>query len=49
VASVVVSGLGAWWLATQRQPRGSNRTGAPGHGEVIFRNTPIASDTEALI
>jgi len=47
---VVVSGLGAWWLANYRRSRvSSNPTPAQERGEVIFRNTPVAADSEALI
>jgi hypothetical protein len=47
---VVVSGLGAWWLANYRRSRlSSNPTAAQDRGEVIFRNTPAATDPEALI
>jgi len=50
LTSVVVSGLGAWWLANYRRSRvSSNPTPAQERGEVIFRNTPVAADSEALI
>jgi hypothetical protein len=49
LTSVVVSGLGAWWLANYRRSRVSSNTTPADRGEVIFRNTPVAPDTEALI
>jgi hypothetical protein len=48
--SVVASGFGAWWMATQRRTRvSSNQTAGRDRGDVIFSNTPVAPDAEALI
>jgi hypothetical protein len=50
LASVVASGFGAWWLVTQRRSRvSSSTTAAEDRGDIIFRNTPVPSESEALI
>lgn len=50
LATVVGSAVGAWWYTTQRRPRAaSTLVPAREHGTVIFDNTPVASDTDAII
>ena len=44
------SAVGAWWYTTQRRPRVTGTlVPARQHGTVIFDNTPVASDTDAII
>jgi hypothetical protein len=49
--AVVGSALGAWWWTTQRRARAIHpaATEARDHGTVIFHNTPVASDVDAII
>jgi hypothetical protein len=50
LAGVVGSALGAWWWTTQRGSRTSTRVPVSrDHGTVIFDNTPMAEDSEAII
>ena len=50
LAGVVGSALGAWLWTTQRGSRTSTQVPAPrDHGTVIFDNTPLAEDSEAII
>jgi hypothetical protein len=49
MASVVGSALGAWWWTTQRRPRTPSLGPARDRGTVIFDNTPVASDVDAII
>ncbi|NUR55911.1 MAG: hypothetical protein HOQ29_15815 [Acidobacteria bacterium] len=48
VAGVVGSALGAWWLTAQRRARG-RQSQAPERGTVIFDNTPVPADVDAII
>jgi len=50
LATVVGSAFGAWWLTSQRRSKwGSALPAAQGRGTVIFDNTPVASDLDAII
>jgi len=49
VAGVVGSALGAWWFTTQRRGRGRASEPARNRGTVIFDNTPVPSDVDAII
>lgn len=46
---MVGSAVGAWWLTTHRQSRAAANQPSRDHGTVIFDNTPVASDAEAII
>lgn len=49
LATVVGSAFGAWWLTTQRRSRAAgSQLATRDHGTVIFDNTPVASDAEAI-
>lgn len=48
LATVVGSAVGAWWLTTHRRSRAAGIQPAREHGTVIFDNTPVASDSEAI-
>ena len=50
LATVVGSAFGAWWLTSQRRSRpAAALLPARDHGTVIFDNTPVASDVDAII
>lgn len=49
LATMVGSAVGAWWLTTHRQSRAAANQPSRDHGTVIFDNTPVASDAEAII
>ena len=47
LAIVVGSTLGAWWLVTQQRSRGTRQVSD--RGTVIYDNTPLAADIDAMI
>ncbi len=49
VAGVVGSALGAWWFTTQRRARGRASGPVRDRGTVIFDNTPVPPDVDAII
>jgi hypothetical protein len=54
LATVVGSAFGAWWFTSQQRLRLRSRTASAlpsgrDHGTVIFDNTPVASDVDAII
>lgn len=49
VAGVVGSALGAWWLTAQRRGRGRMSEPSRNRGTVIFDNTPVPTDVDAII
>jgi hypothetical protein len=48
---VVGSAFGAWWLTSYRRAQMNRGQLQPrrARGEVIFDNTPVAPDTDAII
>ena len=49
LATMVGSAVGAWWLTTYRRTRAFRTTPERARGTVIFDNTPVASDTDAIL